>query len=614
MSDTPPENSTGWWLADDGKYYAPEQHPNYLAPERHVEPKMPPVSDARALYSEGNSASGWSLAPTGEWIAVELSVGARSLGIRPTDGTSVRWVDLGDVRGVHEVEPASEEGVVGVELTAIGHDALTIRMQQSTLDSLLEHLQTPSESTTESVDPTAQREEAPPLPPALSTSAQSLAASSPLHSLTADLPVGSPPLPPPGAFSSAGLGGQISSEGSLPQVQRGAWTTRVRVLVFGGAAGLVLGSLLPWVQIVGIMSVSVAGTDGDGVFTLILGIVVALLFAVIRPRLAVAVTGLVAGAIAVLVAIVEMIDVSGRINDPEVSGNEMFTAQIGPGLWIVGIAALILLAGGIDAFVGVRHTSPARKEVRFKNEATMPAIALGAILAVVLAIVLAYRLAPSNTENTVPDDKISFQDVDKIWSSFSETQQTRICETRVIRADDIPAGYESSENYRKEFARLTETVGAERSFVDHVCPQSGSTEEAAPAASERTTTSAPMTLPPPTVPPTTAPPITAPPTTLPWYPEGFEIYKTDIAAKTGSDDGRKCTGYGKHCFIWIVMPRVTCPSSLSGTISMEDAGGTVVDEEFASAGSVLGGQEAVLEFDFDRDDAPRARLTDLSCL
>ena len=120
---------------------------------------------------------------------------------------------------------------------------------------------------------------------------------------------------------------------------------------------MVMGSLLPWVQIAGIMSVSVAGTEGDGVFTLIAGVVVALLFAVARPRLAVAVTGLVAGAIATLFAIVEFIIVIERINEPEVSGNDMFTAQIGSGLWIVGIAALVLLAGGIDAVVGVRKGS-----------------------------------------------------------------------------------------------------------------------------------------------------------------------------------------------------------------------------------------------------------------
>ncbi len=400
MSDAPPESSTGWWLADDGKYYAPEQHPNYPAPKRLVESKMPKAAAARALYSEGNSASGWSLAPTGEWIAVELSVGARSLGIRPTDGTSVRWVDLSDVRGVHEVEPASEEGVVGAELTAIGHDTLTIRMQQSTLDLLLEHLQTPSESMTEPVDPVVQFEEAPTLPAESATSPPSLAASSPLHIQAADLPVGSPPrpgpplagtdawtshlqavetrrtfeneltsehiqggsspIPLPGTSSWESRGRQIASKGSLPLVPLGAWSTRVRVLVFGGSAGLVVGSLLPWVQIAGIMSVSVAGTEGDGVFTLIAGIVVALLFAVARPRLAVAVTGLVAGAIATLFAIVEFIIVIGRINEPEVSGNDMFAAQIGSGLWIVGIAALLLLAGGIDAVVGVRQASPAR--------------------------------------------------------------------------------------------------------------------------------------------------------------------------------------------------------------------------------------------------------------
>lgn len=201
MSDTPPENSAGLWLAVDGKYYAPDLHPDYVAPMSWVAPNRPQDSDTQSLYSAPNIAT--SVAPV------------------PLD----------------------------------------------------------------------------------------------------------------------------------------AWTTRVRILVFGGAAGLVLGSLLPWVQIVGIMSLSVAGTEGDGVFTLIAGIVVALLFAVARPRMAVAITGLLVGAVATLFAIYELANVSGRISDPEVGGNEMFTAQIGSGLWIVGIAAVALLAGGIDAVVGGRKDS-----------------------------------------------------------------------------------------------------------------------------------------------------------------------------------------------------------------------------------------------------------------
>jgi hypothetical protein len=373
VSDTPPENLTGWWLADDGKYYAPELHPDYVAPTSRVAPNRPQDSDTQSLYSEGNIASGWSLAATGEWVPVELSQSARSLGIRPVEGTAVRWVDLADVSGVHEVEPASEAGVVGVELAAIGHDTLTIRMQQSTLDSLLSKLQSPTESAAKAEGLAVQREEAAPLPLGIPTSPPSLAASSPLFIQTADLPNGSalpltPPLPgtaaspiyPPAVATQQPLGSGFASDASVSPVTVDAWTSRIRILVFGGAAGLVLGSLLPWVQISGFITLSVAGTEGDGVFTLIAGIVVALLFAVIRPRMAVAVTVLVGGALATLFAIYELINVTGSITDPEVAGNEMFSAQIGSGLWIVGIAALVLLAGGIDAVARVRNASAAR--------------------------------------------------------------------------------------------------------------------------------------------------------------------------------------------------------------------------------------------------------------
>ena len=53
----------------------------------------------------------------------------------------------------------------------------------------------------------------------------------------------------------------------------------------------------------------------------------------------------------------------------------------------------------------------------------------------------------------------------------------------------------------------------------------------------------------------------------------------------------------------LAQPADSLAQGRSGTSSMEDAGGTVVDEEFPSAGSFPSGQEAVLEFDLDRDDA-----------
>ena len=73
MSDTP--LGEGWWLAVDGKYYAPELHPDFVSPPPQVAP--PPVPPAPPEYP-GNPSAPTSSNPSGE------AFGTPSAGV-PTD-------------------------------------------------------------------------------------------------------------------------------------------------------------------------------------------------------------------------------------------------------------------------------------------------------------------------------------------------------------------------------------------------------------------------------------------------------------------------------------------------------------------------------------------------
>ena len=120
-------------------------------------------------------------------------------------------------------------------------------------------------------------------------------------------------------------------------------------LVLGGVAGVALGSLLPWAEITApfVGTVTVAGTDGDGVLTLfgavITGVLAVVAFGARRS------TGALIGALVVAllvaaVAVIDMVDVSDRIGDVE-GGDVAIQASIGIGLWIVLLGAAAAVVG-----------------------------------------------------------------------------------------------------------------------------------------------------------------------------------------------------------------------------------------------------------------------------
>lgn len=124
-----------------------------------------------------------------------------------------------------------------------------------------------------------------------------------------------------------------------PPDQRAASATAApwRWIGLGGAVAIALGSVLPWASInTALGSVSVNGTDGDGVLTLGCAVVAVVGFAVRRPLLA-----LIPAAIGLAIGVFDLIDINRNIGGID---TEFARASVGFGLWL-------LVAGGVLAVI-----------------------------------------------------------------------------------------------------------------------------------------------------------------------------------------------------------------------------------------------------------------------
>jgi hypothetical protein len=154
------------------------------------------------------------------------------------------------------------------------------------------------------------------------------------------------PVPPPpethpgragGAEFPAGAHGYFPERTGFLSRLRHPLKDETRPWVIAAGAAVAVGSLMPWVSVTtGFGSVSVSGTEGDGVFTLGAGIVAAVLGA-LRKRLAV----LIVLAIAAAVAAYHVVNVSQRAQEVT---TDFARASVGWGLWLV-------LAGSISGLV-----------------------------------------------------------------------------------------------------------------------------------------------------------------------------------------------------------------------------------------------------------------------
>lgn len=117
-------------------------------------------------------------------------------------------------------------------------------------------------------------------------------------------------------------------------------------LPLAGAALLALGSIGPWATIA---SFTTNGLEGDGVITLVLAIVAALvvLVARARSRLPSRIALGICGVLALTVAVIDVVDVSGTK-----AGS--LSASVGWGLW-VALAGAVILIGAVLARLANRR-------------------------------------------------------------------------------------------------------------------------------------------------------------------------------------------------------------------------------------------------------------------
>lgn len=126
-------------------------------------------------------------------------------------------------------------------------------------------------------------------------------------------------------------------------------------LVLGGAGLIILGALLPWasvsIKIAGAsaMSNSASGLDGDGRFTLILGIAAVVLTVLKNPPQAklFALIALIASGLAALIGLIDIFRITGNSDANAILQASGSSVSISPGIGI-----FITIIGGVAAAFG----------------------------------------------------------------------------------------------------------------------------------------------------------------------------------------------------------------------------------------------------------------------
>jgi Protein of unknown function (DUF2510) len=123
------------------------------------------------------------------------------------------------------------------------------------------------------------------------------------------------------------------------------FTAPVLVCVYGGAAGVALGSIAPWVEVSSdVLSASKRGIDGDGVITVGLAVLAAILFTVPMRRRLTGMLMLGLGVVMALVAGYELFDLSNKTGDVSTTLDVSVTPGIG--LLLTAVSALVVAVGG----------------------------------------------------------------------------------------------------------------------------------------------------------------------------------------------------------------------------------------------------------------------------
>lgn len=170
--------------------------------------------------------------------------------------------------------------------------------------------------------------------------------------------------PPPGHYRASdgqdypvppgyvlGADGQLhaTADPTAAATATGAWEwNAASALVVGGAAGAFIGAFLPWAKV---GALSVAGTDGDGVLTLILGIAAGALGVggIRKGGKGLLIGSLVCAALVAVIAVIDIADINSVADGPF-----GLTAEPGGGIILTLAAGIAGVVGSILAIRGRR--------------------------------------------------------------------------------------------------------------------------------------------------------------------------------------------------------------------------------------------------------------------
>ena len=158
-----------------------------------------------------------------------------------------------------------------------------------------------------------------------------------------------PPPPPPGFNAPPGYGGPQGynapagyhgAPGANAPAPTTAWAwNAASIATIGGAAAVILGAFLPWAKVGGL---SVSGTEGDGVLTLILGVAAGLMggFGILRGRSGLLVGSMIAALLALAIGGYDASNINSVADGP-------FGLKV-----TVGMGLYLTILGGIAGIVG----------------------------------------------------------------------------------------------------------------------------------------------------------------------------------------------------------------------------------------------------------------------
>lgn len=215
-------------------------------------------------------------------------------------------------------------------------------------------------------------------------------------------------------------------------------------LLASGALLAILGAFLPWVKVFGLFAVS--GTDGDGLISLICGIVIIALLVIVYSKerkgaKVVAIIGYILGLFTVFIASHDGANI-GRLAE----ASQIGLASVGAGVFITAFGGGLEALGGIAELANINAENFSRIGSLAKNDLVKLIVLLVVIL---IAIVSGIVLANINENEVASNDRASES------SSFDMNVSEKTTETKKKEEPELEVISKSFEKgeYGSDYVR-----------------------------------------------------------------------------------------------------------------------------------------------------------------